>query len=207
VHHRKRAGRVSTYSRSQVSKAEVGGLLRSLCVRTRFGGSRSRHTLVPGITLACYLGSQLWHDSHERPAEERDDNHGHPRRHLGEAPCSISVGDGQAVLLERTVEGVKDALIRFNLLDLVVDDKLLERLGGGSRLVQRLVANGGDGRRLVSHGLGDLEVVQRRRADGPRVAEDVLGFAVEVGELGRIWLRSEDRERCLFVLSIDIRSI
>jgi hypothetical protein len=96
---------------------------------------------------------------------------------------------------------MEDALIRLNLLDLVVDDKLLERLGGSGGLVQRPVANGGDGRRLVSHGLGDLEVVQRRRADGPRVAEDVLRFAVEVGELGRIWPCGEDGQRCLIMLA------
>jgi hypothetical protein len=96
---------------------------------------------------------------------------------------------------------VEDALIRLNLLDLVVDDKVLERLDGGGGLVQWLVANGGDGRRLVRHRLGDLEVVQRRCADGPRVAEDVFSFAVEVGELGRIWLCGEDGKRCLLMLA------
>jgi hypothetical protein len=146
-------------------------------------------------------------DSHERPAKEGDDNHGHPRRHLGEAPCNVSVRNGQVVLLERTVEGVEDALIRLNLLDLVVDDKVLERLDGGGGLVQRLVANGGDGRRLVRHRLGDLEVVQRRRADGPRVAEDVLSFAVEVGELGRIWLCGEEGKRRLVVLARVSRAV
>lgn len=69
--------------------------------------------------------------------------------------------------------------------------------GGGACAVQRLVANGRNGRRLVGHGLGNLEVVERWCADGPCVAENGLGFAVKVRELGRIGLCGHDGERSL----------
>lgn len=57
---------------------------------------------------------------------------------------------------------MEGTLVWGDLLNLVVNDELLEGLGGGAGAVQGLVANYGDGRRLVSHGLGDLEVVERR---------------------------------------------
>ena len=40
-------------------------------------------------------------------------------------------------------------------------------------------------------------MVERGRADGPRIAENVLRLAVKVGEFGRVGLCGEDRERCL----------
>ena len=89
------------------------------------------------------------------------------------------------------------ASVWLNLLNLIVDDKLLDGLGGGGGAVQWQVAGGGYGRRLVSQGLGDLEVVQRRRADRPRVAEDALGFAVKVRELGRVGHGGNEGKRCL----------
>lgn len=104
---------------------------------------------------------------HERSGQEGDDNHRHPRGHLGESPCNICVGKSQVVLLERTVEGMEDSLVWLNLLNLVVDDELLDGLGGGRRAVQGLVADSGNWRRLVGKRLGDLEVVDRGRADGP----------------------------------------
>ena len=89
------------------------------------------------------------------------------------------------------------ANVRLNLLNLVVDDELFDRLGGGRSAVQWQVARSGYGRRLVSQGLGNLEVVQRRRADRPRVAEDTLGFAVKVRELGRVRHGGNEGKRCL----------
>lgn len=86
---------------------------------------------------------------------------------------------------------MEDALVRRDLLDLVVQDQILENLRGGRGAVQGLVAHRWDRRRLVSQRLRDLEVVERGRADGPRVAEDVVDFTVEVGELGCVGLRSE----------------
>lgn len=107
---------------------------------------------------------------HESPAEERDKNHGQPGRHLRKSPGSVSEGNGKAVLLKQAVEGVERALIRSNIVDLVVDNKLLEGLGGGRGSVQGLVAELRYGRRLVGQRLGDGELDQRRRAKGPRVA-------------------------------------
>jgi hypothetical protein len=122
---------------------------------------------------------------HECPAEERDKDHRQPRRHLGEAPGSVSERNGQAILLQQAVEGVEDTLVRRNGIELVVDNELLEGLGGGGGAVQRLVAELRDGRRLVGQRLGNAELEQRGRANRPRVAEDVLLFAVDKGELGR----------------------
>jgi hypothetical protein len=98
---------------------------------------------------------------------------------------------------------VEDSLVGCDLLNLVVDNQVLERLGGGAGAVQGLVPDGWDGRRLVSEGLGDGEVVQRRRADRPRVAENVLRLAVKVGKLGRIRLGCQYGKRCLPGFSID----
>jgi hypothetical protein len=83
---------------------------------------------------------------------------------------------------------VEKALVRHDLGDLVVDNQRLVGLRRGGGAVQGLIADGGDRRRLVSQRLGDREVVQRRRADRPRVAENVLALTVQVGELGRIRL-------------------
>ena len=92
---------------------------------------------------------------------------------------------------------MKDALVRLSLFNLVVKDERLERLHGCRGPVQRLVANRRGGGRLVRQRLGDLEVVKRGRADGPGVAEDRFSLAVEIGKLGRIGLRSEQRKGSL----------
>lgn len=44
---------------------------------------------------------------------------------------------------------MEEALVRRNGVDLVVDDKLLEGLGGGRGAVQGLVAELRNGRRLI----------------------------------------------------------
>lgn len=89
---------------------------------------------------------------------------------------------------------MEGSLVRFYLLNLIVDNKGLERLGGGGGTVQGLVADDWDGRRLVRQRLGDRERVQRRGSDAPRVAKDVFSLAVKVRELGRVGLGSEDGE-------------
>lgn len=97
-------------------------------------------------------------NSHEGPAEERDEDHRQPRRHLGEAPGNVTKGNSQAILLHQTVKGVEETLIGRDLINLIVDDKLLEGLSGGRGAVQRLVAELGNGRRLISQRLGDAEL-------------------------------------------------
>lgn len=134
---------------------------------------------------------------HEGPAEERDEDHGQPRGHLGEGPCNVSVRNGEAVLLKGTVEGVEGTLVRCDLVNLVLQDKLLEGLGRGRGAVQGLVAVLGNRRRLVSQRLGNVELDQRRCADAPRVAEDVLLLAVDVAKLGRRGRRGNDSGRRL----------
>ncbi len=99
--------------------------------------------------------------------------------------------------MENTVEWVEGALVRGHLVNLVVNDELPEGLGSSATAVQRHVADGRYGRRLVSQGLGDLEVVERWCADRPCVAEDRLAFAVKVRKLGRVGLRSQDGKRSL----------
>jgi hypothetical protein len=81
---------------------------------------------------------------------------------------------------------VEHTLVRGNLLDPIVDNQRLVSLPSGAGAVQGVVADSGDRRRLIGQRLGDLEVVERRRANRPRVAEDVLLLAIKVGELGRV---------------------
>lgn len=92
---------------------------------------------------------------------------------------------------------MEDALVGSDLLDLVVDNQLLQCLRGSAGAVQGLISHNRDRRRLISQRLGDGEVVDRRRADGPRVAENVLLLAIEVGKLGRVRLGRQDGKRCL----------
>lgn len=134
---------------------------------------------------------------HERSAKERDGNHRHPRGHLRQSPADVTKGNSQLVLLQQAIERVENTLIRLNLLNLVVYNKLLDRLGRSRRAVKRHVADCGDGRRLVGQRLGDLEVVERRGANRPRVAEDALNLAVDEAELWRIGGGSEDGQRCV----------
>ena len=134
---------------------------------------------------------------HEGPAHERDNNHRQPGWHLGESPEEVSERDSQAVLLKGSIERVPVALVRRSLLVLVVDEEGLEGLGRGRSAVQGKEADGSSRSGLVGQGLGDLEVVQRRRADGPRVAEDLFLVAIDHGELGRVWLGSQKREGVL----------
>lgn len=125
-------------------------------------------------------------DLHERPADKRDDDHGQPRRHLGETIGEVAVRDSEVVLLHGAIEGVEVAPVRLNLSNLIVDNELLDRLRSSGSAVQCLVASDRDRRRLVGERLRDLEEVQRRRVNGPRVAQNTLGFAVQVRELGRV---------------------
>lgn len=134
---------------------------------------------------------------HDGPAEEGDDDHGEPRGHLGEAPQNVGDRDGELVLGEEAVEWVPVALIRGGLLVLAVNDKLLEGLGGGGGAVQGDIADSGRGSRLVGKGLGDLEVVQRWRADRPRVAKDGFLVAVDGSKLGGVRLGGEDGQGSL----------
>lgn len=89
------------------------------------------------------------------------------------------------------------ALVRGSLLVLSVHEELLKGLGGSGSAVQGQETNGGRGSRLVGQGLGNLEVVERRRTDGPRVAEKLLLIAVDDGELGRVGLSGQERKRSL----------
>lgn len=151
---------------------------------TTLGGGARVHALAPDLVLALFLRCHELLFLHEGPAEEGDEDHGQPGGHLGEGPGDVSVRNGEAVLLQDTVEGVEGTLVRGNLVNFVLKYQLLEGLGGGRGAVQGLVAVLGNGRGLVSQRLGEVELDQRRRAETPRVAEDVLLLAVEEAKLG-----------------------
>jgi hypothetical protein len=168
---------------------------------TTLGGGAGVHALAPDVVSVLYLRCRESLSLHEGPAEEGDEDHGQPGGHLGEGPGDVSVRDGEAILLQGTVEGVEGTLVRGNLVNTVLKDELLEGLGGGRGAVQGLVAVLGNGRGLVSQRLGDVELDQRRRADAPRVAEDVLLLAVEVAKLGRRGRGGKDSGRCLILLA------
>jgi hypothetical protein len=152
---------------------------------TTLGGGTGIQALAPDILSVLFRRCRTSPFLHEGPAEEGDEDHGQPRGHLGEGPGDVSVRNGEAVLLHDAVEGVEGTLVRGNLVNLVLKNKLLEGLGGGRGAVQGLVAVLGDGRGLISQRLGDVELDQRRRANAPRVAQDLLLLAVEVTKLGR----------------------
>jgi hypothetical protein len=158
---------------------------------------------LQGSCACSYTNISRLHDAaehsslHEGPAEEGDQDHGQPGGHLGESPGNVSVGNGEAVLLESAVEGVEDALIREDLVKLVVNDKLLECLGGSRGAVQLLEANLRNGRGLVGQRLGNAQLDQRWRADRPRVAEDILPLAIDEAKLGRRGLSGDDGNGCL----------
>lgn len=98
------------------------------------------------------------------------------------------------VLLQPAAERVPCTLIRCALLILSVKDKFLEGIHGGGGAVQRNKANGGRRSGLVSQRLGNLEVVERWRPNGPRVAEDSFLIAVNDGEFRRVGSRGEERK-------------
>jgi hypothetical protein len=131
-------------------------------------------------------------NSHKRPADERDQDHRQPGRHLGKSPEDPRDRDSQVVLLKRSVEGVEDALVRRRVLELTVNNELLDGLGGGRCAVQGEEARSGGRSGLVGQRLGDGKVVDGWRADGPRVAENWFIIAVENGELGSVGLRGKE---------------
>lgn len=133
--------------------------------------------------------------AHERPADKRDDDHGEPRRHLGETIGEVAVGNSEVILLHGAIERVEVAPVRLNLSNFIIDNELLDRFRGSGSAVQCLVASDRDRRRLVGEWLRDLEEVQRRRVNGPRVAQNTLGFAVQVRELGRVGHGSDEGSR------------
>ena len=140
-------------------------------------------------------------DLHERPADERDENHGQPGRHLGEGPENIGNRDRHAILLERSVERMEDTLIRRGVLKLVVDHEGLDGLGRSGGAVQGNVAGSRGRGRLVGQRLRDGEVVERWRTDGPRVAENGLRVAVHDGELGSVGLSGQEGKGSLVGVS------
>lgn len=169
--------------------------------RALLSGSSRVHALAPVHLSVSFLMSIKMGDLHEGPAEKGNSDHRQPGRHLREAPSSVSVGNGQTVLLQRAIEGVEKTLVRSNLVNLVINKKFLESLGGGRGAVQRLVADLGNRRRLVSQRLGNAELDQRWRADRPRVAENVLPLTVDEAKFGRRRLGGDDRGGCLELLA------
>ena len=105
------------------------------------------------------------------------------------------------VLLKCAGERMENTLIRLNLLDLIIDNKFFESFNGRRGTVQGLITDSWSRCGLVDQGFRNLKVVKGRRTDGPRIAEDILDFAIKISESGRVRLRREDRERCLMSLN------
>ena len=123
---------------------------------------------------------------HDVPADKADTDHESPARDLGEAPNSVTDGDVQAVLGERAVEGVEDALVGLGLLVRLLKVDGGDLGGGDCGAVDVDGADGRGGRALVEKRLGKLQVEDTGRADGPGVAEDTVLVAVQVCEVGRV---------------------
>lgn len=95
---------------------------------------------------------------HNVTADERDTDHESPAGNLGEAPDSVADGNVEAVLSERAVERVEEALVRRGLLVglLEVDGGDLRRGDGGA--VERDGAHSGGREALVGERLRKLNV-------------------------------------------------
>lgn len=141
---------------------------------------------------------------HERSAEQRDEDHRHPGRHLRESPQNVSQRNSKTKLGDLAVEWMPEALIRLSLLIFLINDKLLESIGGSRGAVQLDVANSGSGRRLISQRLGNAEVVDRRRADRPGVAKNRLIITVHNSEFWRVGLRRVEGRKLLARVSTGI---
>lgn len=123
---------------------------------------------------------------HDVAADERDADHESPAGNLGEAPDSVANGNVKAVLGERAVEGVEEALVRSGLLVGLLKVNSGDLGGGDGSAVEREDANSGSRSALVSERLGKLDVQHTRRADAPGVAENAVLVAVQVCEVGRV---------------------
>lgn len=124
-----------------------------------------------------------WRNLHEGPAEHGDGNHGQPARHLGETPDNVGDGDGKAVLLERAIEGVENALVRLGVLVSLLDVNLGDVGSGGVDPVQVDEADSRSGLGLIGKRSRDKHVKDRGRTSGPTVAEDGLSLAVDLTEV------------------------
>jgi len=84
---------------------------------------------------------------------------------------------------------VPGALIRLPLLVLLIEDKFLQRVGSGGIALQRDIASSGRGSGLVGQRLGDVEEVDRRRANRPRIAENGLIVTIKDRKLRGVGFR------------------
>jgi hypothetical protein len=75
------------------------------------------------------------------------------------------------------------ALVWSHFFIFFIDNELFEGLGGSRGAVQVNVTSSWRWRGLVCQRLRYIEVVNRRRTDGPRVAQDGLLITVENREL------------------------
>lgn len=85
------------------------------------GSSRSAAGSLPSpVKVVSMFATRLRNRTtkyvHDVTADEGDTDHESPAGNLGEAPDSIADGDVEAVLSERAVEGVEEALVRCGLL-------------------------------------------------------------------------------------------
>jgi len=123
---------------------------------------------------------------HDVAADERDADHESPAGDLGEAPDGVANRNVEAVLSERAVEGVEEALVGFGLLVGLVKVDSSDLRGGDGGAVEREDADGGSRSALVGERLGKLNVKNTGRADTPGAAEDTVPLAVQVGKVGRV---------------------
>lgn len=125
----------------------------------RLIGERGQHHLqvLPGssggpwvlVSLMSKETVEMVFCLHERPAEEGNQDHRQPRRHLVETPQNVANGHSQTILLQSASERMPVSLIRLRLLVLLVDDKLLQSLAVGSIAPHREITSSWRGGGLV----------------------------------------------------------
>lgn len=123
---------------------------------------------------------------HDVAADERDADHESPAGDLGEAPDGVAYRNVEAVLSERAIEGVEEALVGFGLLVGLVEVDSGNLGGRDGSAVERQNADSGSRSALVGERLGELNVQNARRANTPGAAEDTVLLAVQVGKVGRV---------------------
>jgi hypothetical protein len=131
-------------------------------------------------------------DSHDRSAEEGNNEHEGPRGDNVEAPKNVANRNSQAVVSKDAVEWVEVALDETEALLHGLGLKIEDGLGADGREIQGLPVDIDR-----SRGRQHLKDPERTRAGTPAIAQRLLIFAVQAREMGGVGLGRELGSRLL----------
>jgi hypothetical protein len=136
-------------------------------------------------------------------------------RDQAESVDTVAQGNDESVLGDPTVHRVHGTLVSGNILVGLLGVDLVDGVGGNSGRVQADDVKRGLGALGSLLGLGDLEVPKARCAGDPGRAENLVGLAVQVTEIGRgrVGREQEDgllmtqRESVIFIPETALRPL